>query len=386
MPAKVYLRSDAHLASHEREMIELEVCKEGIDIMAAKMRHLIFMVRGLDPRGANVLKQEMLAADGEAAIPYHAISDMSRPADCLVSGTQRQFQIAIAKLMTQPFGLRDVAEELADAIKELDRPRKPVKIMGILNVTPDSFSDGGNFQDFQAAIDHALGMEAAGADIIDIGGESTRPGAEPVSPEEQIGRVIPVIEGLAGVLKIPMSIDSRSPEVITGALEAGAGMINLVGGIRNGSMASLLASCKVPVILMHMQGEPGNMQDSPEYHDVMDEIVDWAREQMALAKDAGIRPERLIMDPGIGFGKTLEHNLEIIRRLGELRILGLPVLLGASRKSFIGRVLDADVNHRLEGSLAAAVLGAANGADILRVHDVEETVKALALAQEIYRN
>ena len=381
MCGKLYLRSDNYLATHEKEMIELEVCQEGIDIMVAKMRHLVFMARGLDPRAANILKQEMLSVDGEAAIPYHAISDLDKPTDCLISGTQRQFQIAIAKLIVQPFGLKELAEELAFTIKALDRPRERPKIIGILNVTPDSFSDGGKYLDSKAAIARAIEMERAGANIIDIGGESTRPGAEPVSPQEQLERVIPVIENLN--LKIPISIDSRSSEVVEKALKAGASMVNLVGGL-NSEMAKILAQYEVPVILMHMLGEPDNMQDDPQYHDVMDEIMDWAREQIETAEKAGIGRGRIIIDPGIGFGKTLEHNLEIIRRLGELRILGVPILLGVSRKAFIGKILDAQVDKRLEGSLAAAVLGATNGADMVRVHDIEETVKALAIAHSIF--
>lgn len=383
MCAKLYLRSDAYLATHEKEMIELEVHQEGIDIMAAKMRHLVFMARELDPRAANVLKQEMLSVGGEAAIPFHAISDLSKPADCLVSGTQRQFQIAIAKLTSQPFGLKELAEKLAFAIKALGRPREPIKIMGVLNVTADSFSDGGKFLDHQTAVNHAFEMEKSGADIIDIGGESTRPGAEPVVPEEQMERVIPVINELSGNLKIPMSIDSRSPVVLQRAIEAGVSMVNLVGGIRDEHMAKILAQANVPVVLMHMLGEPDNMQTNPQYQDVMDDIMDWAGGQIELAERAGISRGRIIIDPGIGFGKTLEHNLEIIRRLGEMRILGVPILLGASRKSFIGKILDADTNERLEGSLTAAILSAVNGADIVRVHDVAETVKALAVASAI---
>ena len=363
-------------------MIELEVCQEGIDIMAAKMRHLVFMARELDPRAANILKQEMLAADGEAALPYHAISNLDKPTDCLISGTQRQFQIVIAKLVVQPFGLKELAEQLAISIRALDRPREPVKTMGVLNITSDSFSDGGQYLDSKAAIAHAIAMEKAGANIIDIGGESTRPGAEPVSSEEQLQRVIPVIEGLD--LKIPISIDSRSPEVVQKALEAGASMVNLVGGIRDENMAQALAQSDVPVVLMHMLGEPDNMQNNPKYHDAVDQIMNWARSQIELAEKAGISRQRIIIDPGIGFGKTLEHNLEIIRRLGELRILGIPILLGASRKSFIGKILNAEVDQRLEGSLAAAILGAVNGADIVRVHDVPETVKALDVVTQIH--
>ncbi|MCK5310448.1 MAG: dihydropteroate synthase, partial [Thermoplasmata archaeon] len=295
MAGKLYLRSDNYLATHEKEMIELEVCQEGIDIMVAKMRHLVFMARGLDPRAANILKQEMLSVDGEAAIPYHAISDLDKPTDCLISGTQRQFQIAIAKLIVQPFGLKELAEELAFTIKALDRPREKPKIVGILNVTPDSFSDGGKYLDSKAAIARAIEMERAGANIIDIGGESTRPGAEPVSPQEQLERVIPVIENLN--LKIPISIDSHSSEVVEKALKAGASMVNLVGGL-NTEMAKILAQYEMPVILMHMQGEPENMQNDPQYHDVMDEIMDWAREQIETAEKAGIGHGRIIIDPG----------------------------------------------------------------------------------------
>ena len=184
-------------------------------------------------------------------------------------------------------------------------------------------------------------------------------------------------------MKIPISIDSRSSVFVEKALEAGASMVNLVGGLRDDNMAKVLAKINVPVVLMHMLGEPENMQDAPQYHDVMDEIMEWARSQIELAEKAGISRERIIIDPGIGFGKTLEHNLEIIRRLGELRILGLPVLLGPSRKSFIGKILNAQVEERLEGSLATAILGAVNGADIVRVHDVPETVKAMAITHAI---
>ena len=254
--------------------------------------------------------------------------------------------------------------------------------MGILNITPDSFSDSGQYLENQDAISHAIAMEKAGADIIDIGGESTRPGAELVSLQEQLERVIPVIEKLN--LKIPISIDSRSPEVISQALKAGASMVNLVGGIRDEAMSKVLAQTDVPVVLMHMLGEPENMQDNPQYHDIMDQIMNWAREQIELSEKSGISRERIIIDPGIGFGKTLEHNLEIIRRLGELRILNVPVLLGASRKAFIGKILDAQVEERLEGSLAAAILATVNGADIVRVHDVPETVKAMAVVTQIH--
>ncbi len=394
MCPELYLRKASLPEGIGEGMKAIGVCREGTDIMVPKMRHFVFMARDMDPRGANILKQEMLAVGGEAAISYHAISDISKPTDCIISGTQRQFEIAIRKLGAQPFGLKWLASELDCAIRNLTCPGPrnlgPLNlertiIMGIVNVTGDSFSGDGS-TDAATAIGKALAMEMEGADIIDIGGESTRPGAAPVSRDDELARVIPVIRGLSGKLKALISIDTRKPEVAEAALRAGAGIVNLVGGLRDRKMAELLAGTGAPVVLMHMQGEPANMQDSPEYMDVMDDIVSELRAQVRTAADAGIDPRNIALDPGIGFGKTVEHNLEIIRRLGELRILDLPILIGASRKSFIGKVLDADAGDRLEGGIAAAVLAAANGADIIRTHDVGATARALKLADRINEN
>lgn len=333
----------------------------------------------------------MLAVGGEAAISYHAISNISKPTDCLLSGTERQFGIAMRKLEAQPFGLKLLASELDCAVRNITCPKSmsfgPLKldrtrVMGIVNVTPDSFS-GDGIKDTGAAIEKALAMEKDGADIIDIGGESTRPGADPVSPKEEMARVIPVIKALSGKLKVPISIDTRKPEVAEAALKAGASIVNLVGGIRDKKMPKLLARKGAPVILMHMQGEPSNMQDSPQYRDVMDDIVSELRAQVKIAVEAGIDPRKIAIDPGIGFGKTAGHNLDIVRRLGELRIMGMPILIGLSRKSFIGKVLDSEPDDRLEGSLAGAVLAAANGADIVRTHDVRETVRAARVADAV---
>ncbi len=388
MCPELYLRAASVPEGLESSMKAIGACREGIDIMAPKMRHFVFMARDLDPRGANILKQEMLAVGGEAAISYHAITDISKPTDCLLSGTERQFGIAMRKLEAQPFGLKPLAAELACALGNITCPVPmsfgPLKlnrtrVMGIVNVTPDSFS-GDGLKDAGAAIEKAQAMEKEGADIIDIGGESTRPGAEPVSQKDELARVIPVIEALSGKLNVPISIDTRKHEVAAEALKAGASVVNLVGGIRDEKMAGLLARRGVPVILMHMQGEPSGMQDSPQYRDVMDDIVSELRAQVKLAVGAGIDPRKIAVDPGIGFGKTAEHNLDIIKRLRELRILGLPILIGVSRKSFIGKVLGAEPDDRLEGSLAGAVLAAAKGADIVRTHDVRETVRAVRMA------
>ena len=394
MNSSLFLRAFSELGSAEARMRAIGVCEAAVGIMAPKMRHFVFMVRDLDPRAANILKQEMLAVGGEAATSYHVICDLSKATDCLLSGTERQFSIAIPKMASQPFGLSALATDLECAIKTLASPCRrafgPLElgnkthVMGILNVTPDSFS-GDGITDIQTAVDRGIAMASQGADVIDVGGESTRPGAARLSPEEEIDRVIPVIEALAKRIDVPISIDSRDPTVVSAALNAGASIVNLVGGIRTDEMARVLAETEAPVILMHMQGEPDTMQHNPEYKDVMDEIISEFRQQMATALDAGIKPENIALDPGIGFGKTPEHNLEILHRLGELRILGMPIVIGTSRKSFIGKVLSAEPKDRLEGSIASAVLASAHGAGIVRVHDVAESIKALKISNEIMR-
>jgi len=396
MAKKLFLRSFTGPSVIAEEMKEIGVCEEGVDIMVPKSRHLVFFARDLDPRGANILKQEMLAVGGDAAISYHAVTDWTRETDAHVIGTERQLRIALAKLRRQPFGLMEIARELESGIDNLANPAERTlrigrhdvelgsgtRIMGVLNVTPDSFSDGGRFCDPDEAIEHAKTLAGQGADIIDIGGESTRPGADPVSSDEELGRVLPVIEGLRD-LQVPVSIDTRKPEVAARAVGAGAGMVNLVGGLRSDEMAELVAEMGVPVVLMHMQGEPASMQDDPSYRDVMDDIVDDLASQMERAAASGVDAGNIIVDPGIGFGKSVDHNLAILKRLGELRILGAPIILGASRKSFIGKLTGAEVGDRLEGSLAAAVLATVEGADILRVHDVAETKRALAVADAV---
>jgi len=259
-------------------------------------------------------------------------------------------------------------------------------IMGVLNVTPDSFSDGGKFFASQEALRHAEEMMAAGADIIDIGGESTRPGAEPVSLEEELGRIIPVIKELAENSSALISVDTYKAEVAEAALETGAGMINDISGLRaDPDMPRLAARSEVPLVIMHMQGSPRDMQISPHYGDLMAEIALFLREGMELAIEAGVDEQRIIIDPGIGFGKTLEHNLEIIERLGELRSLGRPILIGTSRKSFIGKVLDRPVGERLWGTAATVALSIANGAKIIRVHDVDQMRQVAQMSDAVLK-
>jgi dihydropteroate synthase len=258
---------------------------------------------------------------------------------------------------------------------------KKTLIMGILNVTPDSFSDGGHFFSREEAIKQALNLVADGADIIDIGGESTRPYAEKVSLEQEMERVIPVIEELSRIVNIPISIDTYKAKVAHAAVSAGASIINDISALRfDPEMASVAKAAKVPLILMHMRGTPGNMQDNPVYVDLMGEIISFFREVVNGAVKKGISENMIILDPGIGFGKSFDHNLLIIRDLEKLKELGLPVLLGSSRKAFIGKILGKTPEERDTGTMATVAAGILNGAHIVRVHNIrmaKETTKVV---------
>ncbi len=268
----------------------------------------------------------------------------------------------------------------------VDFARERPLIMGILNVTPDSFSDGGLYYRFSDAINHAVQMLNEGADIIDVGGESTRPGAQPVPLKEEIRRVVPVIKHLRKETEAIISIDTYKPEVALEALEAGADLINDVYGLRQPGMLKLVSEAKKPVVIMHMKGTPRTMQDNPVYANVVQEVYDFLRIQRDKAIEAGLSTEQIIIDVGIGFGKTLEHNLELIRHLDYFMTLDCPILLGPSRKSFIGLILDLPVNERLEGTLAVVAIGVMKGANIIRVHDVKETLRAVKVAHALKGN
>ncbi len=259
---------------------------------------------------------------------------------------------------------------------------KRAYIMGILNVTPDSFSDGGLFINESDAIARALRMQEEGADIIDIGGESTRPGAEKVSIKDEIKRVVPVIEAIAHKVRVPISIDTYKATVAKAAISAGASMINDISGLRfDPDMAKVAAKHSVPVVIMHIKGTPKNMQRNPQYSALIPEITDYFHESISIARKAGIADDMIILDPGIGFGKTVEHNLEIIRRLNDFKGFEMPILLGHSRKAFIGKILgDVPVQERLEGSAAVAAIGIMNGVNIIRVHDVREMANVAKMA------
>ncbi|MBI5612755.1 MAG: dihydropteroate synthase [Gammaproteobacteria bacterium] len=259
-------------------------------------------------------------------------------------------------------------------------------IMGVLNVTPDSFSDGGFFLSRERAVAHARQLVEDGADIVDVGGESTRPGAQPVSVQEELDRVLPVIEVLRDTVSVPISIDSSKPEVMRAAVAAGAGFINDVRALRADGALAVAAELGVPVCLMHMQGEPRAMQTDPRYTDVVAEVRTFLAARLTACHAAGIEPARLVIDPGFGFGKTLAHNLQLLRGLAGLQTLGAPILVGLSRKSMIGLALGLPVEQRLAASLTLAVIAVANGARIVRTHDVRATREAIRMYETVYTN
>ncbi|MGP3698738.1 dihydropteroate synthase [Rhodobacter sp. NSM] len=325
------------------------------------------------------------------------IADAARPPDALpLAGGPLFFDRVECLERGRAPEIIPAAELDAAALAPLTAPREPVaglpmdrpQIMGILNVTPDSFSDGGRFAALPEALAQAQRLVADGADMLDIGGESTRPGAAEVDPAEEIRRTVPVIEMLRGQgLETPVSIDTRKAAVAEAALKAGADLVNDVAALTwDMGLAGVVADRQAPVCLMHAQGTPQTMQDDPHYEDVLLDVYDWLAERIAAAEAAGIPKARIVTDPGIGFGKTAGHNLALLRRLSLFHGLGCPILLGASRKRFIGTLSGEPVaDRRIAGSIAVALAGAAQGAQILRVHDVRETRQALVLWQAVTR-
>lgn len=256
-------------------------------------------------------------------------------------------------------------------------------IMGILNITPDSFSDGGEFFDFERALSRAHQLAEEGADIIDIGGESSRPGSLPITPSEELDRIMPVLQHLVGKIDLPVSVDTYKPEVARAAIETGASIINDITGLRDPAMVEVVAESDCGVVIMHMAGSPRDMQINPFYRDLIGELSDFLRQAVTMAVEAGVEKERIIIDPGIGFGKTVDHNLEILRRLREFKSLEQPILVGPSRKSLIGHVLDLPVEERLEGTAATVTAAILHGADIIRVHDVKQMRRVAKMTDAI---
>ncbi|RLF48183.1 MAG: dihydropteroate synthase [Thermoplasmata archaeon] len=384
-----------------KELKRIGVHEDAIKIMLPKLFHLNIKFKEMMPQDAIILKQEMLAAGGDAAIAEKALPPYTEKTDILLMGNKKQMVRVANKVKKQYDRLKKIGEEIEKIMENLEK-RVEMKIgsktfrfgeqtyiMSILNVTPDSFYNGGKYSTLENAVERAKQMEKEGADIIDVGGESTRPFSQPVDAEEEMKRVLPVIEEIKKEVKVPISIDTYKPEVAEKAIEKGADMVNDVKALRSEGMAEVIKEYDVPVCIMHMKGEPKNMQEKPYYEDVVEEIYEFLKQRIDFAVENGIDDNKIIIDPGIGFGKRtgegIEDNCEIIARLMELKSLGKPLLIGISRKTFIGNIIKASVEERLEGSLGAEATAIANGADILRCHDVLETKRMARVVDEIVR-
>jgi dihydropteroate synthase len=364
---------------------------------------LTMTLKGLTPGQTVALRDVLKTASGSehASVPL-SFSPAGRTDPSLVlTGTGEGFGSAVRilsndKNLFPPLLLKKIKTSLDNYLRSdykikcrgkiLDLGSRTA-IMGILNVTPDSFSDGGRFAEFGPALAHAREMAAGGADIIDLGGESTRPGAEPLSEQAELDRIIPLTERLASELDIPLSVDTYKASVAAKALRAGASIVNDISGLRfSPDMAKVVADSGAAVVIMHIQGTPRNMQQNPVYKDVVGEILSYLEEGIGIALNAGVERDQILVDPGIGFGKTLEHNLEILNRLDEFRVLGRPVLVGTSRKKFIGTVLDVPVpEQRREGTAATVALAIERGASVVRVHDVAPMAQVARMSDAIVR-
>ncbi len=378
------------------EMSRMGVDPHGIGIMEEKGRLLLVKFDEIDIRAALILKQDMLSIGGDVALCRKAGSLEVKTTPALIMGTIGQVGELAEKIRKQAFGLRELGGALRDLLSNLEsRPsffvdgknlleEGNILVMGILNVTGDSFFDGGRFADAKAAVEHGFRMAQEGADIIDVGGESTRPGSRPIEEEEEARRVLPVISKLkAGGVKY-ISVDTTKALVAQKALEEGANIVNDISGMNfEPAIRKVCAEAGASAVVMHTRGRPETMQEETDCGDLLGEICAWLEDSMDEAVKEGIAPERICVDPGIGFGKTAEQNFELIARLGELRSLGRAVMVGASRKSFIGKATGAPVEERLFGSLAAASCAVLEGADLVRVHDVAPTVQALSVARQI---
>jgi dihydropteroate synthase len=386
--------TNANEAIHQMKKVGVD--STGIKLMEGKTLHFNLKMEGIDPRTANFLKQEMLSLGGDVAVDKRGLDCSSKKTNALLMGTQKHFEKLILKLEQYP-DLHPLDQLIKETIKNISKTHYSIRcrkqtltlgkktlLMGILNVTPDSFSDGGLFFNRGKAVDHGKKMVEEGADIIDIGGESTRPGSKPLELEEELRRVVPVIESLAKKIDVPISIDTYKSAVARRAIEAGAEIINDISGLRfDPILAQVAAKEDVPIILMHIRGTPETMQKNVHYESLFSEIIQYLKESIQKAESAGVDPNHIIIDPGIGFGKTIEDNLLIIKNLYEFRVLGKPILLGTSRKSFIGKILNAEPEDRLEGTLSSIAIGVLNGAHIVRSHDVLQTKKAIAMADAI---
>jgi dihydropteroate synthase len=388
------------LAEVARELEATDSDPEGVGIMSRKGQIYPVRLDGVSLKAAPLLKQEILSVGGDSAHARGIADHSAASTSVVLIATWGQYRYLFPKLRRQPFHLEELADEVERALRayagrgprSVPGARRAIavgertRVMGVVNVTPDSFSDGGRFLEPDRAVAQAERLVAEGADLIDIGGESTRPGAAPVSPEAEWARIAPVVARLTAALPVPLSVDTRHAEVAARATDAGADLINDVEGLRSEAMRRVVARTGAAVIVMHMRGTPATMQDDLVYADVRDEVYRALAEATDRARAEGIAPEKLLVDPGLGFGKSAEQSADLLAHVGELRSLGYPVVIGASRKSFLGWAIGSPAPaDRLEAGIAAAVVAAERGAAFVRTHDVAPTVRALALVDKVER-
>jgi dihydropteroate synthase len=383
-------------ADLRRHLRDIHVDEDEVGRLADSFLYCTLKLEGVDTRAANLLRTAVEALGGTVAMRREAREFTVRAADVVVSGSRRMYQLLAARMKGEPHRLGEIAEELlvrttsgtrvmSWGTRTLDFARKTY-VMGILNATPDSFYPGSRSATFNEALASGRTMVEAGVDMIDVGGESSRPGSDPVPQDEEIRRVIPVIQALRAVSNVLISIDTRKAEVAERALDAGADMVNDISGLRNNpGMAGLVARRGVPIVLMHMRGTPKTMQRNPSYRNTISEILRELEPSVAAALGAGISRDLIIIDPGIGFGKRVADNLHILRELSSLKSLAFPILVGLSRKAFLGELLDRPVENRLIGTVTANTLAVLNGANIVRVHDVADAVEMVTIIDAVRR-
>mgnify|MGYP001577900236 CR=1 FL=1 len=380
-------------------MRDLGVETGGIEIMAPKTIPALVRINNLPIFAANILKQESLSIGADTAVSRDALTGKKKHTDCLIIGNLAHVQRLSENLKRQPYGLNKIALELQDAFNNYQKDNfilglknhqlnlsSQTRIIGIINLTPDSFSGDGLLETSGCVPEYARKLADDGADMLDIGAESTRPGARPVSAKEEIKRLIPALKRIREEVKLPISVDTYKAETAKAALDNGADIINDISALTSDKkMAKIISRHKAGVVLMHMRGIPKNMHKNPAYQSLMGEIIEYLNKSIAIALEAGIGLRQIIVDPGIGFGKTTEHNLEIIKSLAQLKILGRPILIGLSRKSFLGKITHQEPNERLSSTISSNCLAVFNGAKIIRVHDVKEAARAFMVLDRILK-
>lgn len=390
-PIDIATASDLH-----RHLSDIDVSEAEIDAMTDKFFYCTIKLEGIDTRAAKLMKTHLETLGGGLAMRKEADELTVRETDVIITGSRHTLRLLAARLKGEPFGLDGIGEEIAACTAGGNRVMSwgnrmldfahTTYVMGILNCTPDSFFPASRSTTIKDALKTAHEMIEAGVNIIDVGGESTRPGSEGVTEEEEIRRVIPVIHALRDGSDVMVSVDTRKKGVAERALDAGADIVNDISGLRhNDELARLVARRGVPVVLMHMRGTPKTMQKQVHYENTISEILRELQASIAAAVGAGIAPEMIIVDPGIGFGKRIQDNLRLIKELASLKALNFPILIGLSRKSFIGEILDRPVERRLIGTITANTLAIINGANIIRVHDVAEAVEMVKIIDSVRR-